>query len=216
MRVLKGFTRFVAALCSLYLWLACADYLSECVPDVLPEQELTRTWWHRGKEFIILQAGEGLSAGNEYWESTERMSFRFLMTKGSVLLLRYHGRLIEVREEELSRMEPARTDSPEPWWHSLTPGYPNDLLDGVPVPQHWCRSIGHKGIDLRNSGTGLIELTDLRVVRPARFRTFPLHPREAPRTAEELLHRGKIWARYLYYSEAPPPLPISARAQGGR
>lgn len=211
MRVVCQLLRFPCFLGALYLWGVVVSYLSLCVPDVLPEQELTHTWWNRGKEFIILQAGEGLSAGPEYWESPAHMTFRFLMTKGSVLLLRYHGRLIEVHEEELSRMETARTDSPEPWWHSLTPGYPNDLLDGEPLPPHCCRPIGHKGIDLRNIGTGLIELTDLRVVRPASFRTFPLHAREAPRTAEELLYRTKVWARYLYYPYpyAPPPLPIS-------
>lgn len=38
-------------------------------------------------------------------------------------------------------------------------------------------------------------------------------PAEAPRTTEELLHRGKIRARYLIYAEAPPPLPIRACPQ---
>lgn len=216
MRVLNGFARLVTALVCLYLWAVWADYLSECVPDVSFDHEITRVWWGRDAENIVLKENEWVSPGREYWETGYDYTYTFRLSEGAVLFMAYDGFLMTISEDDLRTAESAG-GAPAEGRHTLCAGYDMKefyLLDGKPLPAHCLRSTGGKGVRLKNTGTGEIALSDLLVEFPQWRNPRPMETREAPRTKEELLYRGKIWARYLIYSVAPPPLPIRARREG--
>lgn len=218
MRILNGFARFVAALCSLYLWLVYADYLSECVPELSFENEITRVWWEREAESIVLKENEWVSPGRDYWMQGYNIAYTFRLSEGAVLKMLYDCAQVTLREADLRAAE-AAGGAPADAPHTFSIGYDGDelcLLDGKPLPAGCLREKAGKGVHLKNEGTGEIALSDLRVEFPRWRYPRPTETREAPRTTEELLYRGKIWARYFIYSEAPPPLPISAHPQGGR
>lgn len=210
MRFLFCLARMVTALCSLYLWLACTDYLSECVPDVSFEHEITRVWWGRDAESIVLKENEWVSPGRDYWEQGYDISYTFRLVEGAVLFMEYYGSLMRITEEELRAAE-AAGGAPAEGTHTLWVGLGEKefcLLDGKPLPAHCLRHEKGDGVIVQNEGTGEIALSDLLVEFPQWRNPRPLKNREVPRTMEELLYRGKIWARFLIYSAAPPPLPI--------
>ena len=218
MRVLNGFARLVLALFCLYLWAVCTDYLSECVPDVSFEHEITRVWWGRDAESIVLKENEWVSPGRDDWETGYDYTYTFRLSEGAVLSMWYDCHRVTITEADLRAAESAG-GAPAEGSHTLWVGYGSDaffLLDGKPLPASCHRILTGKEVHLKNVGTGEIALSDLRVEFPQWRNPRPLKTREAPRTTEELLDRGKIWARYLIYSEAPPPLPLRAHPQEER
>lgn len=210
MKFLLCFARIVTALCCLYAWLVWSDYLSECVPDLTFEHEITRVWWERDAETIVLKANEWEGPGRDYWETGYNYSYTFRLSEGAVLFMEYDGAQMRITEDDLHAAE-AAGGAPAEGPHTIAAGYDGDdfyLLDGKPLPAHCLRNEAGKEVHLINVGTGEIALSDLLVEFPRWRNPRPLKTREAPRTTEELLYRGKIWARFLFYSEAPPPLPI--------
>ncbi len=208
MEFLCRFMRFLIALLSLYLCLVAFEYLSECVPDTSFDHEITRLWWGRGTESVVLKEKEWVSPGGDYWEKGYDIAFTFRLSGGAVLSMKYDAYRMTIAAEDPAEIEGGHPAEGE---HTLRVGYGAEefcLLDGKPLPSRCLRKAAGKGVHLQNVGTGEIALSDLRVEFPQWRNPRPLATREAPRTAEELLYRGKIWARYLIYSEAPPPLPI--------
>lgn len=210
MRVLNGLARVVMALFCLQLWLVGAEYLSKCVPDVSFDHEINRLWWGRGTESIVLKEKEWVAPGRAYGEQGYDIRYTFRLAEGAVLEMRYYCSRVTISEADLRAAEAAggsAADAP----HTFAIGYGRGefcLLDGKPLPAGCFRRAPGKEVYLRNKGTGEIRLSGLLVEFPQWRNPRPLSPREAPRTAEELLYRGKVWARYLYDSCAPPPLPI--------
>lgn len=210
MKFLLCLARIVTALCCLYAWLVWSDYLSECEPDVSFEHEITRVWWGRDAESIVLKENEWVSPGKDYWETGYNYSYTFRLSAGAVLFMAYDGDLMTITEDDLRTAESAG-GAPAEGTHTVNAGFDTKefyLLDDKPLPAHCLRNTCEKGVRLKNIGTGEISLSDLRVEFPQWRNPRPLKTREAPRTTEELLYRGKIWARYFIYSAAPPPLPI--------
>lgn len=201
--------RIVAALGSLYLCLVAFGYLSECVPDTSFNHEITRLWWGRGTETTVLKEREWLTPPDHgYAEKGYDIRYTFRLTEGAVLEMQYFGSQIIITEADLCGAADA---SPADGSHTLDIGLGREelcLLDGKALPACCFRNKPGKGVCLHNAGTGEIVLEDLLVEFPQGRNPRPLNTREAPRTAQELLHRSRIWARYLIYSEAPPPLPI--------
>lgn len=203
--------RIVAALVSLYLCLVAFEYLSECVPDTSFDHEITRLWWGRGTESTVLNEREWVAPEDGYAEKGYDISYTFRLSDGAVLEMLYYCSRVTLTEADLREAEAAGGSSAG-GAHTFTIGCGREdcpgLLDGKPLPARCFRRVAGKEVLLKNIGTGKIALSDLRVEFPRWRNPRPLKTRETPRTAEELLHRGKIWARYLIYSEAPPPLPI--------
>lgn len=216
MRVWNGGLRMLAALFCLHLWLACEAYLSECVPDLTFEHEITRVWWDRAAESIVLKENEWVSPGRDYRETGYDYSYAFRLSEGAVLSMEYDCHHMRIAERDLRAAE-AAGGAPAEGTHTLWVGYGAEdccLLDGKPLPASCHRVYAGKVVHVKNEGAGEIALSDLRVEFPRWRNPRPLQTRKAPRTAEELLYRAKIWARYLCYSCAPPPLPISAHPPG--
>ena len=208
MKFVSCCARIVTALVSLYLCVVAFDYLSVCVPDTSFEHEITRLWWGRGTESTVLKDREWVSPGRDYWEQGYDIAFTFRLSGGAVLSMRYDCYRMTITAEDTAE---AAGEAPAEGEHTLRVGYGAEefcLLDGKPLPPRCLRQAAGKGVNLKNEGTGEISLSDLRVEFPPWRNPRPLETREAPRTAEELLYRGKIWARYLIDAEAPPPLPI--------
>lgn len=205
MRFLAYPARIVAALVSLYLCLVAFEYLSECVPDTSFAHEITRLWWGRGTETTVLKEKEWLTPPDHgYAEKGYDIRYTFRLSEGAVLEMEYFGTQIIITEADLCA-------SAGDGKHTLDIGMGRDelcMLDGKSLPACCFRNKPGKEVCLHNAGTGEIFLSDLLVAFPQWRNPRPLKTREAPRTAEELLSRGKIWVRYLIYSEAPAPLPI--------
>lgn len=205
MKFVSCFARIVTALVSLYLCVVAFDYLSVCVPDTSFEHEITRLWWGRGTETTVLKEKEWLTPPDHgYAEKGYDIRYTFRLSEGAVLEMAYFGTQIIITEADLCA-------SAGDGKHTLDIGMGRDelcLLDGKSLLACCFRNKPGKELCLHNAGTGEILLSDLLVAFPQWRNPRPLKTREAPRTAEELLYRGKIWARYLIDAEAPPPLPI--------
>lgn len=218
MRVLYGLARVAVSLFCLHLWLVGAEYLSMCVPDVSFEHEVTRLWWGRGAESVVLNESECVAPEDGYGEKGYDISFTFRLSDGAVLEMLYYCSQVTVTEADLRAAE-AAGGAPADGAHTFSIGCGREkscLLDGNALPDRCLRHKAGKWVQVSNKGTGKIALSDLRVVFPPWRDPRPLKTREAPRTAEELFYRGKIRARYLIYAEAPPPLPVSAGPQSAR
>lgn len=189
-------------------------YLSRTVPCVHLGEVLSRVWEETGTETRTLGPGEYVTERALDAEHDLAYAFRFRLGEGSSL--RWHDRCYHATFDATG-VTLGEIHSALPLGegvHRVEVGSPVDpylLLDGqrlelLPGP-------AGKGFELHNAGQGEIELSDWLLERPTYLRKG-LPPREAPRTAEELLARTKVWARYFIYSEAPPPRTI--RPQGER
>lgn len=158
-----------------------------------------------------LNEREWVAPKDGYGEKGYDISYTFRLSEGAVLEMLYYGSRVTVAEADLRAAEVAG-GPPADGLHTFSIGCGRDepcLLDGKALPARCLRHEAGKWVQLSNRGTGKMALSDLRVEFPRWRNPRPLKTCEAPRTAQELLYRGKIWARYLICSEAPPPLPIS-------
>lgn len=154
-------------------------------------------------------------SGCRHGETGYDYTYTFRLSEGAVPEMCYDGARVTISEADL-RVAEAAGGAPAEAPHTFSIGYGRDalcLLDGKALPERCLRNEAGKGVRLNNEGSGVIALSDWRVEFPQWRHPRPLETREAPRTTEELLHRGKIRARYLIYAEAPPPLPIRACPQ---
>lgn len=168
MRVLYGFVRVATALFCLHLCLVGAEYLSAGEPDGSVDREITRLWWGREAESVVLNESEWVAPEDGYGEKGYDISFTFRLSDGAVLEMLYYCSKVTMTEADLRAAE-AAGGSPADGPHTFTIGCGREepcLLDGKALPARCFRHEAGKWVQLSNKGTGKIALSDLRVEFP--------------------------------------------------